>query len=344
MNYQEAVRQIRSGRVLPVYLLHGEEVYLAREIEAAIINTALSPAERETNLIIFDGDPAPAELTAVVETAPFLGGKNVVVVRETALFRAGRKNTDEGDVGDRDAERILRLVLNLPEYTLLIFQTTEKADKRRKLFKAVEERGAAVELAPLKVKELRGWVVDKLAAAGKKIAPDALEHLLAAVSMMPQVSLGFLAGELAKLALYTENRTVITRQDLAEVLSAVPEVSVFALVDAITQKQVSKALSLLSDQLAIGEHPVRLVALLARQVRMLWQAKELTEKGLGAREIAEKLGIHPFVGEKLARQSRQFPVGRLKEAAVALAAADRAFKSGRAGAFSLDKIIIDLCR
>jgi DNA polymerase-3 subunit delta len=338
MDYYEALAEIKRGQVRPLYLLYGEETYLARRLEQAIVDSLLPPEDRDMSLTVLDRDSPLAELINLVETVPFLGGKNVILSRGTNLFRGG-KGEDGGDAAEG---RLLKLLENIPEYSHLVFAANE-ADKRRKLYKAVERCGAVVDVSPVKAKDVRPWLMAKLGELGKKMAPDAMEHLLSAVSLMPQLSLGLLDGELEKMALYAAG-PAISRKDVMTVMAAVPEVSVFAMVEAVSQKQTAKALTMLEEQLAAGESAIKLLALLARQVRHLWLARELAGRGADSRKVAEELGVPPFVGEKLVRQSRGFAAPVLRRTMVAFAAADRDLKSGRADKFVLEKLVIEMCR
>jgi DNA polymerase III subunit delta len=137
---------------------------------------------------------------------------------------------------------------------------------------------------------------------------------------------------------------VISKQDVLAVMSSVPEASIFALLDAVSRKQTQEALGLLTQQLAVGVHPLIIVNLLARQVRMLWRIKDMVVAGSGAQAIANQLKLHPFVAEKVAKQSRSFSVGTLKQAMLALADADRDFKSGQANSVVFDTLVINMCR
>ncbi|HWR42772.1 DNA polymerase III subunit delta [Sporomusa sp.] len=345
MDYKAVLTAIKQNKIAPSYLIYGEETYHMRQVEQALINCVVAPEDRDMNLIVFESDPPVAELVNTIETIPFLGGKNLIIVRNTALFSAGRKSSSEEaqDKADPSTERLLNLFGNMPSYSHVVFITTDKADKRRKIYKSLEKNGLVLEAAPLKGKDLRGWLTERLAELKIKMATDAQEHLLAAVSMMPQVSLDFINNELEKVILYTADKTLITRQDLLQILSAVPEVSIFAMVEALSQRQTPQAIALLREELAAGEHPVRILALLARQIRQLWQVKELLNKGYGSREVAESLKVPGFIGEKLAKQSRVFNGAKLKAAMLSLAAADRDLKSSRTGPVVLEKIIIELC-
>lgn len=345
MSYVAVLEQIKKGQVKPIYLLYGEETYFIRQIEQAVIKAVLAPDEMDMNLVTLDREPTVNELMALIDTVPFMGGKNVIVVRGTSFFRQRKSGSDEETAtGDKADDRLLQLIATIPEYAHVIFSTMDKVDKRRKAFKMVEKYGVTVEVTHLKAKDVRGWLTLKLKEQNIKMANDAIEYFLGIVSMMSKVSLGFLHNELEKIALYTADKSLIRQQDLVEIMSAIPEISVFAMIDAVTQKQVGKALQLIGEQLKAGEHPLKLISLLTRQVRMMWQAKDMAERGYSSREIADKLGLVPFIGEKMLKQSRNFRVETLKQATIALATADHDLKSGRANAMVLEEIIIGMCR
>ncbi len=345
MNYKAVLTAIQQNKIASVYLIYGEETYYARQVEQALVNQVVAPEDRDMNLIVFEADPPVAELVNTIETIPFMGAKNLIIVRNTALFSAGRKTGTDGGPEKADAatERLLQVFNNMPDYSYVLFITTDKADKRRKLYKTIEKTGVVLEAAPIKGRDLRSWLTERLSELRLTMTPDAQEHLLAAVSLMPQISLDFMNNELEKIILYTTGRTPVTKQDLQEILSAVPEVSIFAMIEALSQRQTQQAIALLREELAAGEHPVRILALLARQIRQLWQVKEMLHTGYGSREVAESLKVPGFIAEKLAKQSRFFTMDKLKTAILNLAAADRDLKSGRTGPVVLERIIIELC-
>lgn len=346
MNYTDIAAEIAAGKVRPIYLLHGEENYLIAKLEQQIISAVLSPAERDMNLIVFDGDPGIDELVTMVETVPFLGGKQIILIRGTKWFSAMRtsNNGDESDKSDKADQRLLSMLLDVPEYSHILFVAREKADKRRKIYKLFDKSGACVEINALKGKEVVPWIQLRLKELNKRLDDDALENLLAVVSMMQDISLGFLDQELEKLALYTEGRRVINQKDVEMLLSSIPEVSAFALTDCLSRKDVRKALALLDQQLVSGVFPLRILGMLAFEIRRLWQIRERITAGEGVREIADFLRVPAFIAEKMIRQSQNFSNAALKKAILALADADYKYKSSRADNSILGKIIIELCR
>lgn len=345
MGYAEVIQELKKGQVKSVYLLYGEETYFIKQLEQAVITTVLAPEEIDMNLLTLDKDPAINELIAIIETVPFMGGKNVIHIRGTALLRP-RKNggNEQVEVSDKEEERLFKVISDMPDYTHLILSTTDKVDKRRKLFKLIEKHGETVELANIKARDVRGWLMAKLAELNKRMDSDAMEYFLGVVSIMPQISLSFLHNELEKTALFTDGKVKISQSDLTMIMSSIPEISIFSMIDAVSQKQMGRALQLMGEQLKSGEHPLKLVSLLARQVRLMWQAKEMSKDGYGIREISERLGLVPFIGEKMVKQSKNFTSEILKEVMLALAAADYDLKSGRANKLALEQIIITMCR
>ena len=161
--------------------------------------------------------------------------------------------------------------------------------------------------------------------------------------MMQQISLGYLDKQFEKLALYTENRR-ITKAELLQVFSSIPEVSGFSMLDAISAHDMKKALTLLSRQLADGVYPVLLLGLLVRHVRQLWQAKILMAGGIRGRQLGGPMELNPFIAEKLGRASQTFAEGVLEQAMLDLADADYYLKTGRAGTEVLENIVIRLCQ
>jgi DNA polymerase-3 subunit delta len=85
------------------------------------------------------------------------------------------------------------------------------------------------------------------------------------------------------------------------------------------------------------------LALLAKQVEQLLKTKEFLAQGYDQKKIATYFKLPLFIGEKLARQSRNFSAAALSQAVVDLAEADYFLKSGRSGVYVLEKIMIELC-
>jgi len=341
MNYATLQKDLKLGSFHSLYLLYGEETYLLMKYQETLLANLLTMEERAMNLTAFDQDPPLAELISVAEALPFFGGRNVVIVRNTHLFSAAKTARAEEKSSSRD-EALLQFLQAIPDQTVLLFVSYDKVDKRRKIFKQILAQGGAIEALPFKGRELKSWLEDRITELGHSIQPNALEHILTAVSLMTHASLSYLDQEITKISLYVGDRKLITNEDVKIMLSTVPEVSVFTMIEAISQKNPCLALEVLEEQIATGQAGLRLLALLARQIRLLYQARVMGEEGLSNKEIGGHLKLPPFVSDKLIKQSHTFSVVQLKKALGLLSEADRNLKLSR-GIVSLENIIIYLC-
>ena len=113
-----------------------------------------------------------------------------------------------------------------------------------------------------------------------------------------------LENEIVKLVCYVGDETKIDERTVAEVASSSPEDVVFAAVDAISRKQTDLALKLLAEIHRYDPKPQavagKLLALLSRQYRMLWQAKFLAGKRIPPRSVRQ---LPPDIAAELPTES-----------------------------------------
>ena len=364
---------VRLKKELPhVFLLAGEErYYIDRALEAIFAQLFPAGGARDglTKLTgTVDGD----KLIGLIETVPFFAPQNVIIVEDATLFRAAKKKNDDdasegGDADDIDEEaakaggfadekkqrsakssadkkldRLQAELAALPEFSYVIFVMGEKPDKRKKLTKTVEKAGLVLEAEPVRAWNINDWLQPKLQRMNRDLDRDAYEYFVNAVSMMQEISLSYLDQEFDKLALFSKNRR-ITKKELVAVFAGLPEVSIFALMDAVSEKDARKALALLTRQLADGTYFTVLLVLLARHVRQLYQIRLLQADGVRGKALAKPLGLHPFIAEKLGKAAMRFHDAQLRRALIDIADADYALKTGRGGNELLEHIVIGLC-
>ena len=352
-----------------VYLFYGEESYLVQKMAANLVDSLLDPSEREFNLTSLEADPPIPELLHLVESAPFFGEHKVVIVRNSKLFQAPRRKAaeaedgeeeDNADVssgnesepkesGDAADPRLLQMITNMPAYATLIF-LANKADKRKKLLKLVAENGQVRELNPFKPREeqeIRQWVEEHLAGLGKRLNRDAMEQLLTVISTMNQIPRGFLSAEIEKAALYVGDDPVISKVALNEVMAAVPEISAFAMTDALARRNVAQALTRLEELFVSKEPPLKIIGLLAYNVRRWWQVRQVMDRRGSEAEMLAALGAraeNPGMAKRTISQSRSFRDSALKQALLTLADANVAIRSGGDPKPYLERVIIELCQ
>lgn len=329
-----------------VFLLAGEEHYYIDKALAKILAGLFSnQQEIDDSVQKINHDIDPDDLVSMINTAPFFTAKNVLLIRNASLFKENRKKEEKQKSSGKDKkmERLLHVLMDMPEFCYVIFVSQEKADKRRKIYKTVEKCGMVLEAEAIRAWNINDWLQGKLQSMNRDMDRDAYTYFQGAVSMMQQISLEFLDREFDKLALFSEDRR-ITKAALVKVFAGLPEVSIFALLDAISERNGQKALMLLRRQLADGTYFTVILSLLTRHVRQLWQAKVLQDKGIRGKALAKPLELNPYIAEKLGRAAQRFPESVLKRSMLELIDADYWLKTGQAGEEILEHTVIELCR
>ena len=347
MNYAAFMASLAKGEPPHVFLLAGEESYYVRRAEDAILRRLLPNEEdRADALIRYEEMPPIDALMESLETAPFFTDKIVVLVHDAAIFRAAKKKETEEDAPapkDTAADALITRLADLLPTTYVIFTLGTKPDKRRKLYQTVEKHGRVLESELVRPWTVENWLNGRLREMGRSMHPKARTFFLNVVGIMPTISLEFLDRQLEKLTLYTDNAQ-FTEEDLRAAFSEMPEVSVFALMDALSARDVRRSLDLLARCRADGVHFTVLLALLVRHVRQLWQAKRLLMNGTPPKGLGKIMGLHPFIAEKLGGHARLFSEATLSDAVLALADADYLLKTGQAGDELLEDVVIRLCQ
>lgn len=328
--YQGLINSLARGQVAPVYLFYGEEEYL-KEKAVAKFKEHLLPQAVDFNLDVLDGEET--ELTTVVslaENLPFMAERRLVIVKNAPWFKGKAKGSaDQSSGEDKSAgkEGPLLNYLNQPApTTCLIFVTGDSVDRRKKLFKAVESAGKAVDFKALKANEMAAWVTNQVKARGKKIDAMAVRALVEANGKLGLLNL---ANEVEKLITYVGEAKDISLTDVQQVGVTNLEQNIFTVVDEAVSGNTAQAITGIKELLALKEQPVKILAMLARQFRLAIQVEALVRTGCPEREVAGKLGLHDFVVRKALAQARKSSTAKLEWALERLAAMDAEIKKGQ---------------
>ena len=115
-------------------------------------------------------------------------------------------------------------------------------------------------------------------------AVQRIQEYLATVDNPP---LQLLAAEVEKIAVYAGDRKNWTAADVDMLFSALPEIGVFALNNAITAKNTVLALQLLAEEQKKNTYLPLLAAKLLTHLRSILMVKEGERLGRSASQIAE---------------------------------------------------------
>lgn len=292
----------------PIYVFHSEHPILIERAVAALRDEAVPPAARGFNYDVVEGKPKASQIVALAQTLPMMANMRMVFVRDLGLMPA-----DEG-------ETLLDYVAK-PNPSTVVVALTSKLDKRLKLFAQLSKKGYLHVLDAPPARALGSWVKDEAKARGVKIDAAAVQRLVDAVG----ADLSRLALAVEQLSLYAGDRAV-TSDDVDDLIADTRERSVFELTDAIGAADRARALAAVASLCDQRESAVGVVVMLARHIRQLSLLHHMRATQTPRNEWAGRIGVPPFVVDKLISQARSYTPSALATATRRLAAADRALK------------------
>lgn len=311
-----------------MYLLYGQEKYLIQEFIRYLTQKCIEPDHRDFAVSKFDLSEMPVDAVLEdAETLPFLVPRKLIIAKD-AVFFTGAKDSSKID---HDLDRLMQYLQSPVDFTVLVFTVqAEKLDERKKLVKYMKEKGWAVPFLTLSSEELSLWVKRQAEQAGAKMADDAADALIRAAGTHLQT----LSMEIEKLSMYCGAGGVIDAYTVERLVPRGTEQNVFLLIEEMVQLRLDRALSILYDLLKQREEPVKLLALMARQFRLILQVKELSRQGYTQQQTASAVGAHPYAVKIAADQGRRYEEARLRSILTELAELDYRMKSG-----TIDKVL-----
>ena len=283
------------------------------------------------------------ELVAAAAAMPFLADKRLVVVRKL-LAQSDRQGEDGERRRGRQQEHLKTIADWLPQVpptTELVF-VEEKIPARNStnpVVQAIVRLGGEIFESPkLQPEAVQQWIVRRVAAKRGRISVDAAEVLAQTLGN----DLGRIDQEIEKLITYAAGAEVAAA-DVRLLVTEAREENVFRLVDAIGMRDRRQALSVLHELLREGTPVQVMLAMVARQLRLLLQIRELQTRSSDQSMIAGELGLRPWQVRNLGTQARRFAPGDLERAYHQLLGTDQSIKTGRLEPeVAVDLLVADL--
>jgi DNA polymerase III subunit delta len=319
---EELKRELKAGKVGPLYLLHGPEDYLRDAAARRITDAALKDSPlREFNEFSFDLTSADVQhAIAAAEQLPMMAERRVVHV--TGFSR----KPPRASLPEADEKALARYVTRPVETSTVIF-VADSLDKRLKLSKTLLDVCVSVEFAELKDAELAALARDRLKHLGAHADERTLRHVIGLVG----ASVRQLTTELQKLATAALPGGEITPELVDTLVGRSRELSNFELSDHLIARDRRRALETLRKLLDDGAEPVMLIGLLASNFHRLALAKELMSRGAPEQEVFRVVNM-PFSQRKdFLATARRADSNELARRIRRIAEADLAIKTSLGG-------------
>jgi len=306
----------------PLYLVYGSERFLIEQSRKKIIRENVKDRLDDVDFAVYDMSEVPIEeAIADAETLPFMSEKRIVIITNPTMLTSEKEKKIAHDV------KRLEAYINHPssDSVVIIEAPYEKLDERKKIVKLLKTHANVIQASSLNGASLTKWLKKEAAAIHLSITDQALEKMVQLLG----TDLRRLHSELEKIQLYVGEGGEATEETVEQLVSRVLENNVFALVDHVVNRRKNQAFRTLFDLFEQNEEPIKMVALLAKQFRTIYQVKDLSKKGFSQKKIASQLKLHPYVVKLYHDQGKHFSESECLKLLKEIAEVDYTMKIGQ---------------
>lgn len=333
LSYHEAIKNPLSS----AYLICSEDEYLTHSL-LQNLNQRSSPQPNDIATFQYDDSTTWGEIKNTCLSLPFFYQKNFIILKKPKLLQVKYK------AFQKELENLLP---ELPNFSTLICLIDPPTNKRTlansPLGKAFQKNGQIVYIDKVRYYNLDWWLQAELQKHHKKLQSEARDYLIFYLSLMPAISLGFLAQEIAKLALFTNNQ-FISKEDLMASFSAVPAISQFAITEYLGEKNSVKSFLCLKELRQNHVSELNIFIVIQSYLHKIWQIKIYQQERLSPTEIAQKLHLPPFIVKKELQKAQGFSLTSLYKLIDICAELDYKLKTGTAHYVDIDKLVLTICQ
>jgi DNA polymerase-3 subunit delta len=340
---EAAIQQAKTGALLPVYLVTGTEQWLRDEVVSELRAAALGGGVAAFNEDRFTAGDAGVDVDRVIaaaRTVPMMANRRFVLVRAAERWDTGGASDEDDGKRAAPLDRLLQYVTAPVDSTCLVVVAT-KIDGRRKLATTAKKDGFNVACEPLDSRRLSAWVIAQAKRRGHAIDPD-VANLLAEIG---GPELAYLDDALERLSLYVGKGAPITEDAVGVCVARVRGADSWALVAAVGERNLAKALMILADAYDPRDRGLPLLGAIAWSVRQLARLEAALEAGMGQEEAARAAGIYPsFKVRELSARLKGLRPRELERWLLVVAETDVALKSSRRPPDAiLEDMLVRLC-
>jgi DNA polymerase-3 subunit delta len=344
MTPSDAIAGAKKGKLLPLYLLVGEERFLRDQVLAELRAAALGAGVAAFNEDKFQaGEVDVDRVIAAARTVPMMAPKRFVVVRGIERWDAAREKAEGADEDEASSSPLDRLAAYAAKSvdSACVALVGERLDGRRKLMALAKREGFLVSCEALPSAALVDWIESRIRAKGHPVESSVAE-LLAAIA---GPELAYVNDAIERLSLFVGEGRAIDEQAVAECVARVRTADTWALVDAVGRRDLGAGLRILADVYDARDRGLPLLGALAWSIRQLAKFQAALAQGASNDEAARRAGVfQPFRARELGQKARGFRAKEVERWLLALAEADVALKSSRRPADAiLEDLLVRMC-
>lgn len=244
-----------SRSVSPVYIISGDEPLLIQEACDSIRSSLRNRGFTERQVYHIEGSFDWEQILFSANSMSLFADKKLLELR-----------MPNGKPGANGSKVLMSYVENLVEENVLLLITDrlDAGTQRAKWFKVLESAGVFVQVWPIEIDQLPGWIQQRMARVGLSAERDAAQLLADKVE-------GNLLAAVQEIELLgvvcTDGR--VTLEQVVEGVSDSARYSVFSLIDAALSGNSGRTVTMVQGLRSEGTEVLQILGLLARELRIL---------------------------------------------------------------------------
>lgn len=304
---------------MEIYLIASDSYKLVKEQVDRITCNSL-------NVIKYDLNNSSLE-QAISEANYFslLNEQKYVIIHGDSLFKAAKKD-DKKEDNSGDSKLIENYLKNPNDKCTLIFTSYEMPDKRKKLYKLLNEKGHTIIIEPLNKKDLTYRCIDILKTNGYEANYETANYIVE----NSYNNYDIMTNELEKVYTLLPHRK-IGIDDLKDIISISITNTSYDFVNAIINRDLKKASEASKNFERLKIEPAMIIVMLAKE----FQIMNLLKSNISKKEIQNRFHKEDWQMKNYIINTEKYSVKEIKKVIIKLADYDYKYKSGL-----LDKSII----
>jgi len=339
----QVLKGLQADKLAPAYFLAGDSAWMRGQVTARLKEIAVPEAWRSTSVeTMWAGEVQEGDAADTAATPPFGSPRRMLLIRSMEEFRQRKKGARKAKAIPADSP--LAAYLRSPSPTTVLVMVSEVRQfpdwEGDPIMKAARGSGVLVACDAPGKELLSGWVEERAAASGLKLAPGVAGELVERASG-DQLRL---EQDISKISLWGGAGAGPVSLEQVELLTGdTTPPDIFRFLDILfVDRNAGKALSMLS-QLLFEMHPLQLHAMMAGQMRKLVALKQAVREGWQPGRISKDIKIPFFLVGRLTMVVNRTGVERFAELLGALANAEASLKRGGNGRMVLEGFVLEVC-
>lgn len=284
---------IKKSNISPYYFIYGIETYFILQIEKYIENSFIDTVGVNTKTYTdenFDYD----EAVKYINNMPLMNDKKLIIFKNVKYFKNKKEKLKNKN---KSANEFLDAINETKHFNIIVFIFTETDEKYNVTFasneylKFVEKNGVVFNSTKLELNSLSKYTINHFKKKGFEISKENALYLIKKVG----TDINNIFNEANKIISYkakdNNEKKVINKNDLDDIVIENHEEKVFQLVDFINKNMLNEAYGVYGELLAKGMNEWTILTIFARNYESLLVVRDLTEKSKSVKEISEILNI-----------------------------------------------------